>query len=197
MATESPDRMRYPVSSRESPRTNWPTDAPMDEAEYYDLLTNGRRRACIAHLLSTDGAVSVSDLVDSVAAAEADGDVGQQHRKSIYVSLRQTHLPRLAEHDVVDFDTDRNVVEAAAALDLFDDPGPDVAKPSQHLPWAFIVIGILGLAWMTGGVLGVFDLLDNGILLVATGYVFLFFVLGLWEVHRLRSELDYPPSSGR
>ncbi len=173
--------------ARSSLRTTRPPDAPIEEDAFYDLLTNARRRACIAWLSRRDGQVTVESLVDHVAAVEAAGDPDTQLEKSIYVSLRQTHLPRLDEYDVVRFDSDANVVEPGPALDSFVD-GSSVSLPRQ--PWAFIGLGVLALGWLAGGVLDVFAIVDRRVMLVALGFLFLVVLLGLWEVMRVRSAVE-------
>lgn len=168
--------------------------AAIEEDVFYELLTNARRRATIDYLLSVDDAVSVSDLVDHVASTETDAGPDPQLRKSIYVSLRQTHLPRLADHDVVDFDAERNRVEPAPSIGVFDAPGGGTRSGS---PWTVVVLGLLAIGWLAGGVFGIFDLLTERVLLVALGYVVLIVAAGLWDIHQSRAAAPYPESSGR
>ncbi|WP_435178209.1 DUF7344 domain-containing protein [Halorussus sp. AFM4] len=80
----------------------------------FDLLAERRRRYALYTLVGTDdGLAEVETLADEVALWEArDGDdpVTDSRRQDIAVELRQTHLPRLAEEDIVEFDPRSDVV---------------------------------------------------------------------------------------
>lgn len=171
----------------------YPPDAPVDEDAYHDVLRNPRRRATIAYLQAAETPVDVSTLADHVASVEAEGAPDDRLHKSVYVSLRQTHLPRLADHDVVAFDPDRNEVADGPAIDTFGGR----STPSSRPPWTFVLLGLLAVSWLVGSILGVVTLLDDRIVLVALGYVLLIYVEGLWEVYRLRSAYYRPHSDGR
>jgi DNA-binding transcriptional ArsR family regulator len=76
---------------------------PLSESQIYRLLGNDRRRAVLRVLDEADE-VTLDRLVDSLVdetSAEATHD---GLARSVYVSLQQTHLPKLANCDVVEFD---------------------------------------------------------------------------------------------
>lgn len=81
----------------------------MSRDDAFHLLQNGRRRAVLRHLLEHDDVevFPVTDVVESIAAWDQDTTAEQldpNHRKRIYVSLYQSHLPKLHEHGVIDYD---------------------------------------------------------------------------------------------
>jgi hypothetical protein len=72
----------------------------------HHLLSSGRRRAVYGHL-AADGTLSVRELSERLATAESGEDPPPSDvRHSVYVSLRQNHLPKLADNGVVEFADD-------------------------------------------------------------------------------------------
>ncbi|MFC7069694.1 DUF7344 domain-containing protein [Halobaculum lipolyticum] len=64
-------------------------------------------------LVASDGGSTVSELARRLAAWETGKTpeaVTSKERKRTYTALRQTHLPKLAEYDVVDYDVNRGTV---------------------------------------------------------------------------------------
>ncbi|GEM_PF-1879372 len=108
------------------PATTLPTidrDRPVDEL--VGLLVHPRRRRVLAALFSHAGPVTVRDLANDVAAAEADGSVAtvsDDERALVSLDLHHLHLPKLADHGVVAYDPDRGLVELVGHttnLDLY------------------------------------------------------------------------------
>jgi len=86
------------------------TDDKLSETEIFELLAAPRRRAILRILVGWNGEGTFGDLTNEIATGEhgADSDAGM--RKSVYVSLYQTHVPRLAEAGVLTYDTERKTV---------------------------------------------------------------------------------------
>ncbi|MFB6106237.1 MAG: hypothetical protein ABEJ70_04615 [Halobacteriaceae archaeon] len=80
----------------------------------YDLLRNRRRRLVLHHLVDAPGNRSdIGDLATQLAAWENDEPleaVTSTERKRTYNTLQQTHLPKLAEAGIVDYDRNRGTV---------------------------------------------------------------------------------------
>jgi hypothetical protein len=126
-------------------------EAP-SRAELFEVLQNDRRRA-VLECLRVDGAASVTDLAERVAAEEGDTDpegVPDQCRKSVYVSLYQNHLNRLDETRLVAYDCDDGTVALGAcadeALALLSE---DDASPSRYL-YAALAVAAVGLVGTLG-----------------------------------------------
>lgn len=80
----------------------------------FDLLSNSRRRLALQYLQEEGGPISIGDLATQVAAMENDiplEEVDAQQRKRTYVSLYQTHVPKLAKAGAVEYDSDEGIVE--------------------------------------------------------------------------------------
>jgi DNA-binding transcriptional ArsR family regulator len=92
-------------------------DPPLSLDELFDILRNARRRHVVELLDESGGEAEFRDLTDAVARRETGNPVSYDARKRVYVSLRQSHLPRLAEAGVVEYDRDRGTVRATPLFD--------------------------------------------------------------------------------
>jgi hypothetical protein len=82
--------------------------------ELFDLLAENRRRYALYTLVGTeDGLVEVDRLVDDVVIWEGRTDeepITDSLRERIAEELREKHLPRLADADVVEYDERSDIV---------------------------------------------------------------------------------------
>lgn len=79
----------------------------LDQEEIHDVLRNERRRELISFLTRHDGYATIQELSEHIAALESGTEPPPRNvRQSVYVSLHQTHLPKLEALGVVDYDTD-------------------------------------------------------------------------------------------
>lgn len=80
--------------------------------QIFNAISNRRRRAVIQALVETP-THTTSELSGSLAASRHDCDVAElksQQRKREYVALYQTHLEKLDEVGVIDWDKQRGDV---------------------------------------------------------------------------------------
>lgn len=97
----------------------------------FHLLQNPRRRAVFRFLLDHPHRreFGMGDLAEIVAAWENDTTIDQltpDQRQRVYVSLYQSHLPKLDANDVIDYDKTAGRVEPTPLLAVFAkflDPG--------------------------------------------------------------------------
>jgi DNA-binding transcriptional ArsR family regulator len=90
----------------------------IDESEVFHILGNDRRREIISSIADRSEAVAVSELASEIARGEqSDADPTKDLYKSVYVSLQQTHLPKLSEDGIIRYDPDTNRVEPGPRLD--------------------------------------------------------------------------------
>ena len=77
----------------------------LERETVYSLLADRVREYLLCHLTAVDR-TTVSDAADRIAAwcREAGDDVAAHGRQAIAVQLVHNHLPRLVQHDVVDYD---------------------------------------------------------------------------------------------
>ncbi|MFB6163939.1 MAG: hypothetical protein ABEJ31_02160 [Haloarculaceae archaeon] len=102
------------------------SDTTGEELTYdaiFFTLSNARRRYLLHHLKRYEEPVSVGDLAREVAAWENDVPVEavtHAQRKRAYSSLHQTHLPKMADLGIVDYDRERGVVTPTEPIDKLD-----------------------------------------------------------------------------
>lgn len=107
----------------------------------YDLLSNKRRRFVISKLRRTDGAVSVNELSEAVAAWENDVEIDEltdKQIKRVYVSLYQIHIPKLDEAGLVDYDKDAGEVELTPAVSELDSYLPEQEADDEGIEWPLV-----------------------------------------------------------
>lgn len=118
---------------------------PPEKDELYDLLSNHRRRYVIHFCKEADEPLTLSDLAEQVAAREQDKSVAEltsAERKRVYTSLQQTHLDRLADAGMIDYDGNEiELTEGAAELDVYLD-----VVPEGSIPWGVYYLGLSLLA---------------------------------------------------
>lgn len=77
----------------------------LSEDQIFSLLSTRRRRDLLRFVESAGGESAVPAITDHLAQSEYAGDgVSASQRKNVYVSLHQTHLPKLADSGVVEYD---------------------------------------------------------------------------------------------
>jgi len=100
-------------------------DDRIDSEKIHEILRNDRRRRVLQYLKQRLEPVSVRDLSEQVAEWEAaTSPAPRDLRQSVYNSLHQTHLPKLDEIGIVEYDKDRKTVvlrEGARDVDLYMD----------------------------------------------------------------------------
>lgn len=77
----------------------------LSETEAYSILRNDRRRGVIKYLRSSVGDVSLGELAEWIAERETDSSPPpRKKRESVYNALHQTHLPKLDEREIIEYD---------------------------------------------------------------------------------------------
>lgn len=69
-----------------------------------DIVSNSRRRLVIQVLADKGTVEDIGTFSEAVAAAEFGTPVTSDERKRVYVSLYQTHLPKLERVGVIDWE---------------------------------------------------------------------------------------------
>lgn len=157
-----------------------PEAVELSKDEIFYLLKNRRRRDIVRYLMDNDGTATLSELAEHIAAWENDIDVqalNSGQRKRVYVALYQTHLPKLAENDIIEYERNRGDVELtenAAHLKTYLDDDDVETDPWSKRYAALSLTGALAILLLTvGGVsFGIsmtqFTVLLTGAFLVAS-----------------------------
>ena len=114
----------------------------------FDIVSNRRRRFVLTHLQREGGPVQLTDIATELAAAESDippEEVGTKARKRAYVSLYQTHVPRLIEEGIVAHDEETGTVRLRdPAAEVLAYLGRD--RSDQRWPRRYFALALVGLA---------------------------------------------------
>lgn len=115
--------------------------------QIFEILSNERRRYILAYLQQRgDGTADIGELASHVTAMENEisiDEITSSQRKSVYVGLRQSHLPKMDAYNLLEYDADRGTVELTDAA--------EEAKmyleyvPKHDIPWAVHYLGITAL----------------------------------------------------
>lgn len=165
--------------------------------DIFEILSNHRRRMVLYHLQEAGTPIAVNELAEHVAAMENEVSVDQlssQQRKRVYVSLYQTHLPKMAQMDLIEYDQEEGMVALTSrSADINRYLGEDT---DSQRPWRLpaMVLGALVVA------LGVIALVDASIgeaaIILAVGATLLLVTIGLQYWLRGSGD-DQPPNELR
>ncbi|WP_231189783.1 hypothetical protein [Haladaptatus sp. DYF46] len=161
----------------QSPTIDTSASVELGEDQVYHLLQNERRRNVLRYLHDVEGKVSMRDIAEQVAAWENDSTVQaitSSERQRVYIPLYQSHLPKLDEEGIIEYDQSRGTVRKTDAADVlyeYLEPGTsddDVEGEDEHNPtrWERYYLGAsgLGATLLAGSTLGLspFSLLPHG-----------------------------------
>jgi hypothetical protein len=140
----------------------------------FDILSSPRRRYVLYYLRKTNQPVALNDLAEQVAAWENESPVdalSDQQRKRVYVSLYQTHIPKLDSVGVIEYDQQSGMVELTSRVHRIDDY---LTETTQPIPWqqiylALAVLGValVGLVWFDVGPFAPISELAVGVVITA------------------------------
>lgn len=126
--------------------------------ELFEILSNSRRRHLIYYLFEAGGEMSLTRLATKIAAAEDgtdESEVTADERQRVYISLYQTHLPKLEAGRVVSYDGDERVV--ALTDTVLEDGFFWMAMDEPSTGWLryYCVLAagswvVLALVWLSG-----------------------------------------------
>ena len=120
----------------------------LSREEIFEVLSSKRRQYILHYLDKHDGGeIELRDLVDYVAARENDTPIKELNgaqRKRVYTGLRQSHLPKLADVGIIEYEQRRGIVEPT-----------DQAKhahlyleyvPEKDISWSEYYVGLSAVA---------------------------------------------------
>jgi hypothetical protein len=115
--------------------------------DVFTVLSNERRRLVLRYMKSHEGPVRVRDLSHQVAAWEnglSVEELNYKQRKRAYTSLHQTHLPKLDDCGIVDYDRNRGTVELRDRVEELDFY-LEVVRPND-IPWSQYYLGLAAVS---------------------------------------------------
>jgi len=131
------------VSNVTNTQTNF-RQVQLSKSDIFGILQNDRRR-CVLEVLRNKGNQSVRSLSEEIARLETGAEEPKSSiRKSVYVSLIQTHIPKMESLGVVTYDKEKDSVELLPASRNFDVYMETVKK--GDIPWSQYYLGVSILA---------------------------------------------------
>ncbi|MFA9426960.1 hypothetical protein [Natronorubrum sp. A-ect3] len=132
----------------------------LEPDDIYHILQTRRRRDVIRYLHAADGQVRLRDLAERIAAWESETDIEHltsSQRQRVYISLYQTHLPKLDTHGIIDYDKDRGTIESTPRVTQLVPYLTGLETATEHDPWPRRYAGTVGccglvLAAIAGGI---------------------------------------------
>jgi hypothetical protein len=119
-------------------------ETKLSKSDIFGVLQNDRRRR-VLEILRKQGNQSIRSLSEKIARLESgEDDPKSTTRKSIYVSLLQTHIPKMESLGVVNYDREYDLVGLLPAASGFDIYMETVKK--GDIPWSHFYIGLSTLA---------------------------------------------------
>lgn len=108
----------------------------LSQDQVFEVLKSPRRRYALYYLRREGGMAELSDLTDQVAVWENDTTLSgltSEQRKRVYISLYQTHLPKLDDAGIVEYDRDEGRIALSRRARELDTYLGDVSRP--EIPW--------------------------------------------------------------
>lgn len=128
----------------------------LSKSDIFDLLRNERRRFVLHYLKNNPGEeVTIGALADQVAAWEygvSCEEVSSTQRKRVYTTLQQSHLPKMDDAGIVEFDRDRGTITAKDVVEeltiyLEIVPGREFAWHEYYLGLGAVCAALMAAVW--------------------------------------------------
>lgn len=162
----------------------------LESVEIHDVLSNERRQLILQFLQEAGGHSTARDLAERIAEIETGQSPPPKNiRQSAYVALHQTHLPKLDELGIVEYDEDGKTVELTDRANQVRVYMETV--PKYGLSWSeyYVVVAALGLLLIVAAEVGVPIIVDIGSLALAVGILLLIVASAIYQTLSQRSSL--------
>jgi DNA-binding transcriptional ArsR family regulator len=171
------------------------SDTELTQDDVFEILSSPRRRYLLYYLRQRQEPVELTALAEHVAAWENGvdtDDLTTQERKRVYVSLYQTHVPKLDEAGIVEYDPESGMVVLTQRAQRID----SYLGEDDQMRWQLFYVALAAagsvLLLVTLADVWVFEALTEAV--VATVVVGLFGLLAVSHVvYQRRSRQSIPP----
>lgn len=113
----------------------------------FDILSNSRRRFILSRLQEREDPIELMTLANQIAAWENDTTVDEltdKQSKRVYVSVYQTHVPKLESVGLITYDSDTGLIELSEQAREIDRYMPD--DDPTEVPWERYYIALAGVS---------------------------------------------------
>ena len=161
----------------------------LPEHEIHDVLRNKRRTRTLQYLRENDETVTLRELSEALASIETgESPPPRSNRESVYNSLHQTHLPKLDDLGIVQYEQDRKIVHLlndAEQVEVYME-----VVPNRGVTYAtyYFIIGVIALVVISLSSLGLPLFATLSVPVWVGGFFALYVVSGLFH---LRSQQKF------
>jgi len=155
------------------PLNDHSADDQLDRDDIFEILSNRRRRYILHYLKQHDDGTEANlrEVVDQVAAWENSTSIenlNSTSRKRVYTAIKQSHLPKLKDKGVIEFDRQRgtmSLTDAAREVELYLEyvPEEDLSWGEYYFSLSVACVAVVGASYLG---IPLFDRL-SGVVLVA------------------------------
>lgn len=125
------------------------SDVSLSQDEVFGILSNARRRYVLYYLQTAGEPVKLGVLADELAAWENDttvDEITKTQRKRVQVSLYQTHIQKLLDAGLIEYDPDTRVVSLDRGTNHLTGYLPDEQYDDQtHWKEMYIGLGVVSV----------------------------------------------------
>ncbi len=158
--------------------------------EVFEVLSNRRRRQTLHYLLQKeDETATKREISRQLAAWENDEPVdmvSSSERKRVYIALHQTHLPKLDEAGLIDYEPAQGIItltDACHDLDVYFD-----VVPENELSWSQFYVGLGGVCLAITALAGLGVVPFAGVPAIALAGLFAVVMTLTGTLHYLRDQ---------
>ena len=172
--------MSLQLTGQEKPSSS--EDDKPSRDEIFTALSNRRRRNVMLYLKENGDGARVRDIAEQLAAWENDLEINQvtyKQRKRVYTALHQSHLPKLAESEFIDYEPNRGIVsltEGSRQLDVY----LEVVSENEIL-WSEYYVGLAVVCGLLAGAAAIGTVPFAAV----SGYAYAILFAGLFAVSGL------------
>ena len=167
-----------------------PRDPDLEPIEIHEILSNERRQLVLTYLREAGGTLTARELAIKIAEAETgESPPPENIRQSAYVSLHQTHLPKLDELKVVYYDRSDQTITLQQRADQVSVYMETVPKFGLSWSEVYAATGLLGLLVLLGGEVGVPILTEIGSTLLSVTMLGAIAVIAAYQTYNQRSSI--------
>ncbi|MWG33216.1 DUF7344 domain-containing protein [Halomarina oriensis] len=133
------------------------TELALDDA--FNILSNSRRRYILYYLYTRSEPATIDELAGQIAAWENEipvDELDDTARRRVYVSLYQTHLPKLDDFGIADYDRDDGTVTLTEGAEEIVRYLPVEEGEQRDFVWYYVglsVVAVVLLAAVAANVL--------------------------------------------
>lgn len=125
------------------------------EEQLFDVLSNERRRFAV-YAMSGREEIDLGKLARTIAAWETEkpeSQVSSAERKRVYTALQQSHLPRLAEAGLIEYDDRASVIHPQPSLEECEVymevvSGREIPWNEYYLGLSAVAVALLSAVWI-------------------------------------------------